>query len=587
MAFDSSFLSDLKFRLPIEDVIGSYLTLKRNGSRYTACCPFHNEKTPSFTVFTDTSSYYCFGCGAGGDIITFVMNRENLDYVDAVKLLASRAGLPLPEDRGISDGKKKARERILEMHKIAARHYYSNLVKEDNHCLEYLKERGLDTASAKRYGLGFAKDDFSDLKNLLLKQGYSLAEMFEAGLVAKSQKNGAYYDKFRNRLMFPVIDLRGNVVAFSGRALGKDQSPKYMNSPETPIYHKGNILFGLNLAKEKNEGTLILCEGNIDVVMLSQAGFKNAIAPLGTAFTVEQARVIAKYAKTVVISFDSDGAGQKATAKAIDYLKTQGVTVKVLQMQGAKDPDEFIKKYGKERFAGLINKSKTPTEYQMGLLREKYDLADTASRMEYISKCSDVIAALSSPVEREIYASNFSREMDISPQILKADIERRHSRLVKTERKKDIARQTNVIGGGADTVNPERRGNLLASKAEEMLIVILAKNPDLLGFIKERITESDFVTQWGKKLFAFFVKQLESDPSVQNLSYSEEFEPQETARISYILNTTILSDDPKVQIADCINSIKNKSNQKIDATTLTGEQLAELIKKKETKKDEH
>lgn len=579
MAFDSSFISDLKFRCQIEDVIGSYVPLKRNGSRYTACCPFHNEKTPSFTVFTDTSSYYCFGCGAGGDVITFVMNVENLDYVDAVKLLASRAGLSLPEDRGVSDQKKRARERILEMHKIAAKHYYANLTKADNHCMKYLKDRGLDAGSVTRYGLGFAKDSFDDLKSLLLSKGFSLAEMFEAGLVAKSQKNGSYYDKFRNRLMFPVIDIRGNVVAFSGRALGAEQSPKYMNSPETPIYHKGDVLFGLNLAKDKNDGMLILCEGNIDVVMLSQAGFRNAIAPLGTAFTTEQARIIAKYAKTVVIAFDSDQAGQKATNKAIDYLKSQGVSVRVLQMQGAKDPDEYIKKYGKERFSNLINRSKTPTEYQIDKLRESYDLVDTAQKMEFISKCSDVIAALYSPVEREIYATNLSKEMDISPQILKADIERRHSLLVKNERKKDIERKAKDVSGDGDRINPQKKQNLLASKAEEMLFVILARNPDLLGYIKERITADELVTDWGRRVISYLITTLESDSSIQNIPYAEHFEPQEMARISFLLNTTILSDDPKRQVSDCIDSIKKGNEKKIDATQLSSEELAQLIKK--------
>lgn len=579
MAFDSTFLSELKFRCPVDEVIGSYLSLKRAGNRYTACCPFHNEKTPSFTVFTDTASYYCFGCGAGGDVITFTMNMENLDYVDAVKLLAQRAGLSLPEDRNVSDAGRKRRERILEMHKIAAKHYYKNLTSASNPCMDYLKGRGLDSASVTRYGLGYAKNDFSELKNLLLSKGYSLNEMFDAGLVAKSQKNGSYYDKFRDRLMFPVIDLRGNVVAFSGRALNSDNGPKYMNSPETEIYKKGQILFGMNLAKDKNEGTLILCEGNIDVVMLSQAGFKNAVAPLGTAFTTEQARVVAKYAKTVIIAFDSDAAGQKATNKAIDYLKSQGVSVRVLQMQGAKDPDEFIKKYGKERFLGLVNRSKTPTEYSMDKLRENYNLVDTAQKMEFISKASDIIAALASPVEREIYASNLARELDISPQILKADIERRHSKLIKTEKKKEINRELQSSAGVTDNVNRQRRENILAAKAEEMLIVLLAKNPDLLGYISERIAPSDFVTEFNRAVFEFFVDGLKSDPSIQNLALSERFDSAQSARIAFILNTTVLSDDPKTQVNDCIETIKNQNNKKIDPSQLSGSELADLIKK--------
>lgn len=579
MAFDSSFLSELKFRCPIDEVIGSYLTLKRAGGRYTACCPFHNEKTPSFTVFPDTSSYYCFGCGAGGDVITFVMKMENLDYVEAVKQLADRAGLALPEDSRQSGGIRKKRERMLEMHRLAAKHFYTNLTKTNNPCMDYLKGRGLDMASVTRYGLGYAKDGFSDLKNMLLSKGFSLGEMFDAGLVAKSQKNGSYYDKFRNRLMFPVIDLRGNVVAFSGRALSPDAKPKYINTSETEIYKKGNVLFGLNLAKDKNEGTLILCEGNIDVVMLSQAGFRNAVAPLGTAFTVEQARIIAKYAKTVVIAFDSDSAGEKATGRAIDFLKSQGISVRVLQMQGAKDPDEYIKKYGKERFAGLINRSKTPTEYQLDKLRAGLDLADTAQKMDFISKASELISKLDSPVEREIYSSNLSKEFDISPQIIKADVERRRSRMIKSEKRKEIARETQTATGAMDRVNTQRQGNLLAAKAEEMLIVILAKNPELLGFILENISPGEFVTDFNRSVFEFFVDGLKSDPSVTNLSLSEKFGEAESSRISFILNTAVLSDDAKTQALDCIKTIKTQNTKKIDIANLSGEELASLVKK--------
>lgn len=578
MAYDSSFISELKFRCPIEEVLGGYLQLKRAGARYLARCPFHNEKTPSFTVFPDTASYYCFGCGAGGDVITFVKNYENLDYSEAIKQLAARAGISVPEDRHLSDGGKRRRERMLEMHKIAAKHFYTNLISGDNPCLDYIKTRGLDTASVKRYGLGYAKESFDDLKNLLLGKGYSLNEMFAAGLVAKSSKNGSYYDKFRNRLMFPVFDLRGNVIAFSGRALG-DNGPKYMNSPDTDIYHKGDVLFGLNLAKDKNEGTLILCEGNIDVVMLAQAGFKNAIAPLGTAFTVDQARVIAKYAQNVVISFDGDSAGQKATNKAIEYLKTQGVTVRVLQMQGAKDPDEFIKKYGSERFRSLVSRSKTPTEYRIDMLREKYDLTDTAAKMEFISKSSEIIAALASPVEREIYAAALAKELGVSIETMRTDIERRHKQFVKTERKKEITRETREISGVTDSVNPQRRNNTLASRSEEMLIAILVKNPDYAKFISERITPDDFVTDFNREVFAFYLDGLKNDPSATSLSLSEKFDGDRASRISFIINTAILSDDLKTQAEDCIASIKSKKGEKTDVGVLSADRIAELIKK--------
>lgn len=586
MAIDSSFINELKFRCPIEEVIGSYITLKRAGSRYTACCPFHNEKTPSFTVFTDTSSYYCFGCGSGGDIITFIMKHENLDYIEAVRLLAQRAGLSMPEDKSIPDKKKLERERMLEMHRLAARHYYQNLISGDNEAMRYLSGRGLSVSSVKRYGLGYAKDSFNDLKDLLLQSGYSLMEMEAAGLLARSRKNGSYYDKFRRRLMFPVIDLRGNVVAFSGRTLAPDGIPKYMNSPDTEIYHKGNILFGLNLAKEKNDGTLILCEGNIDVVMLSQAGFRNAVAPLGTAFTTDQARRIAQYAKTVVVAFDSDSAGQKATGKAIDYLKNQGVTVRILQMQGAKDPDEYIKTYGRERFAMLISRSKTPTEYQIDKLKEIYNLEDTAQKMEYIGKCSDIIAALPSGIEREIYAAALAKELELSLQTVKADVERRRRLMERSEKKKSVTDEQRRMTGSADIVNRQRRDNLLASRAEETLIVILYRNPDLLGEITDRISPSDFITDFNREVFSFIADSFHGDSSVQSLSFDEKFDSAETSKIMFLLNTAVLSDDIRAQARDCISTIKSQGNKKIDATKLEADELMSLIKK-EKNKDEY
>lgn len=579
MAFDSSFISELKFRCAIDEVIGQHIALKRAGGRYLACCPFHNERTPSFTVFPDTASYYCFGCGEGGDVITFTMKYKNLDYREAVYELADRAGLRVPEDRQVSNEGRKRRERLLEMHKIAAKHFYNNLKEQGNPCLEYVKSRGLDSGSVTRYGLGYAKDSFDDLKNVLLKHKFSLAEMYAAGLVAKSQKNGSYYDKFRDRLMFPVIDLRGNVVAFSGRALKSESTPKYMNSPETDIYHKGNIVFGLSVAKDKCDGTLILCEGNIDVVMLSQAGFKNAVAPLGTAFTVEQARILAKYAKTVIIAFDSDSAGQKATAKAIDFLKSQGVSVRVLQMQGAKDPDEFIKKHGKERFLALVNRSKTPTEYQMDKLLESYELDDTAQRVEYLGKASDIIARLDSPVEREIYAAKLSKTADVSIEVLKTDIERRRKAMLKREQKKQITAETQSIAGVRDSINRERSQNLLAARAEEMLIVLLAKNPELVGFVSENISPDEFVTSFNKRVFEFYVNGLSQDKTAKMLSLEGSFEPNEVSKISFILNTAVLSGDPKTQMLDCIATIKAQKNKKIDTGAMSPEQLSQLIKK--------
>lgn len=584
MAIDNGFISDLKFRCPVDEVIGSYVTLKRAGSRYVACCPFHNEKTPSFTVFPDTSSYYCFGCGAGGDVITFVMKRENLDYVDAVRLLAERAGMRMPEDDGRSSERRRTRERMLEMHRLAARHYYENLTAPDSPGLAYLKSRGITAKTATRFGLGYAKDSFDDLKNLLLNGGFTLQEAFAAGLLAKSQKNGSFYDKFRDRLMFPVIDLRGNVIAFSGRALSSEVPQKYMNSPDTDIYRKGAVVFGLNLAK--NEGdTLIMCEGNVDVVMLAQAGFKNAVAPLGTAFTVDQARVLARYAKTVVLAFDNDGAGRKATEKAIDFLRSTGVTVRVLQMQGAKDPDEYIKTFGRERFELLVNRSKTPTEYRMDKLRESYDTEDTAQKMQYVAACCDVIAALPSAVEREIYAVNLSKELGVSFETVRADVERRRKRMEQTEKKRTVETERREAAGSTDRVNAQRRDNLLASRAEETLIVILCRDPGLLDFITERITPEEFVTDFNREVYRFVTESLSADSGVQSISFNGRFDEQQCSRITYLLNTAVLSERHREQAEDCIETIKSQGNRKIDASQLDADKLMSLIKKE--KRDEH
>ena len=441
-------------------------------------------------------------------------------------------------------------------------------------------------SSVKRYGLGFAKDSFDDLKNLLLKNGYSLQEMESAGLLAKSRKNGSFYDKFRNRLMFPVIDLRGNVVAFSGRTLDPDGIPKYMNSPDTEIYRKGNILFGLNFAKEKNDGTLILCEGNIDVVMLAQEGFRNAVAPLGTAFTTDQARKISQYAKTAVIAFDSDNAGQKATNKAISYLRTLGVSVRVLQMQGAKDPDEYIKTYGRERFSMLISRSKTPTEYQLDKLKETHDLTDIAQKTEYSDKGSDVIARLPSKIEREIYAGILAKELNISVETVMADIERRRRNFEKAEQRRTVSDEQRAITGSTDRVNVHRRENLLAARAEETLIVILYRNPDLLRDITDKITPKDFITEFNRQVFTFITDSFKNDSSVQSLSFDERFDSAQTSKIVFLLNTAVLSDDIRSQANDCIRTIKSQGNKKIDAAKLDAKELMSLIKK-ETEKDEY
>ncbi len=580
MAIDNQFLAELKGRNSIVEIIGSAVQLKRNGTRYTGLCPFHGEKTPSFTVFEETASYYCFGCGAGGDVITFVMKHQNLDYIEAVRYLADRVGMALPDrDDKAAEFARKSRERMYAMHKSAARFYYQNLMSPQGKTgLDYLTGRGIGKEAIVRFGLGYAPDSFDALRSHLKAQGYSEEEALAAGLLAKNEK-GNKYDKFRNRVMFPIFDLRGNVVAFSGRILG-DGKPKYLNSPETPIYTKGNCVFGLHLAKNQPEGLLILCEGNLDVVSLHQAGFSGAVAPLGTAFTGEQARILARYAKKVVVAFDNDSAGLKATEKAIRFLEENGIPVRVLQMSGAKDPDEFIKTYGRERFELLLKSSKTPVEFQLEKLKAGMDLQDTAMQMEYLRRAVRVIAGIDSPVERDVYIGKLSREMNVSPDSTRETVNRIRKRAVTAERKKEIRSGEQDIKGTYDRVNPERSGALRAARSEEMILALLVRHPDLWKIAREQLPPEEWITGFNRRVYEFILEEYQSNPDQSMPIFAKEFDEKEMARISFFINTSILRGEPAEQLADCIQVVKNEGAKRVDAGALSPDELMKKLQRK-------
>lgn len=578
MALDSRFLAELKGRNNIVDAIAPYVTLKRNGTRHTGLCPFHGEKTPSFTVFEETASYYCFGCHAGGDVITFVMKYQNLDYIEAVRYLAERAGMSLPEEEGRNAAyQREKRTRMYEMHKLAARFYYQTLIGPQGKAgLDYLMGRGITKESIVRYGLGYAPDSFSALKDHLKSKGYSWEEMLAAGLLAKSEK-GHTYDKFRNRVMFPVFDVRGNVVAFSGRILG-DGQPKYMNSPDTEIYTKGNCVFGLNLAKNEPDGTLILCEGNLDVVSLSQSGFTGAVAPLGTAFTKEQARVIMKYAKRVVVAFDNDSAGLKATDKAIQFLEEQGIPVRVLQMSGAKDPDEFIKTYGKERFAALIKSSKTPTEFQLDKLKAGLDLKDTAMRVEYLRQAVELLAGIESVVERDVYVLRLSQELGVSSDSIRQEISKVYKRKKASAQRKEIRTQEQELKGTYDRVNPDRAKSIRAARAEEIILAILVRHPDYWKQAEKLLLPEEFITGFNRRVYEFLLEEYRNEPDTPMPVFAKAFDDKEMAQISFFINTPVLHGDPMEQLRECVEILKSEGAKRVDAQSLTPEQLMQQIK---------
>lgn len=585
MALDTRFLAELKARNHIVDVIAPYVQLKRNGTRHTGLCPFHGEKTPSFTVFEETESFYCFGCGAGGDVITFVMKYQNLDYMEAVRYLAERSGMQLPEAEGRNAAfQRRRRERMYEMHKLAARFFYHTLTGAEGRAgLEYLTGRGIGREAIVRFGLGYAPDSFSALKEELRSRGYTVDEMLAAGLLARSERSGGTYDKFRNRVMFPVFDLRGNVVAFSGRILG-DGRPKYLNSPETEIFTKGSCVFGLHLAKNEPDGTLILCEGNLDVVSLAQAGFTGAVAPLGTAFTKEQARILAKYAKKIVVAFDNDSAGLKATDKAIRFLEEQGIPVRILQMQGAKDPDEFIGNFGRERFAKLVNSSKTPVEFQLEKLRAGLDLSDTAMKVEYLRQAVELLAGIESAAERDVYVLKLGRELEISAEAVRTEVNKKIRRNKAAAQRREIRSGEQELKGSYDRVNPERAGMIRAARAEEMILSILVRHPDLWQSAEKLLPPERFLTSFNRRVYSFLLEEYRKNPDAAAPAFTGAFDEKEMARISFFINTPVLRGDPAEQLKECVEILKNEGMKQVNAGELSPEELMDKIKEI---KDEH
>ncbi|MBO5930110.1 MAG: DNA primase, partial [Clostridia bacterium] len=419
-----SSIDEVLRRSDIVEIVASYVSLRRNGSDYVGLCPFHREKTPSFHISADKQLYYCFGCGAGGNLIDFVMKAENLDFVDSIKFLAERAGVTLEQEVYSPEIQKRhdTRERILKMNKLAAKHFVANLSQDEaSGARTYAAKRGLSREIITTYGIGFSKESWSDLTSYLNENGFRNDEIVTAGLAVRNEK-GRVYDKFRNRLMFPIIDVRGNVIAFGGRALG-DDAAKYMNSPETPVFHKGDHVFGLNVAKAYGaKDGLILVEGYMDAVSLHVHGFPNAVAGLGTALTEGQASLLKRYATCVYVCYDSDEAGQKAAEKAIDILLAAGVKVKVLAYSGAKDPDELLKTKGAESFKQLLSKALSSTEYRILKVRKNYNLVESDQKVEFLEKAAEILAANDNAVEREVYIKRISKETDISPESISAQV---------------------------------------------------------------------------------------------------------------------------------------------------------------------
>lgn len=498
MAFPEAFLDELIARNPIEDVVSQYVNLKRSGSNLFGLCPFHGEKTPSFSVSPDKGIYYCFGCHKGGSVINFEMEIEGLSYPDAVRALAKRAGLEVPEDEQYQS-RYRQQERLWAMHKEAARFFHSRLYAPIGaNALQYAAGRGMPKSILTKFGIGYAPDSWTDLVDYLRSKDYTDQELRDSGLVTVSQKNGNLFDRFRDRLMFPIIDVRGNVIGFGGRIMNNaDKSAaKYLNSPETLIFNKRKNLFALNLAKKSKLGYLILVEGYMDAIALHQYGFDCAVASLGTALTEDGANLLSRYTEQVVLIYDGDEAGQNATQRAIPILEKAGLQVKVLKMRDAKDPDEYLKKFGADRFRILLEESANRVEYQLNAILKKYDLRDDEQKVQYLQESAGLIGSLSSAVQREVYGGRVAEAAGISEDAMRLEVNRALKRRTYQEKKK----QEKIDLSPARNLQPKeksiRYSNLRSARAEEMIIAQVLREPALFAQIPDlqpEIFSSEFL----------------------------------------------------------------------------------------------
>ena len=533
MAFPPSFIDDLVARNPIEDVVGQYVQLKRSGANYFGLCPFHGEKTASFSVAPNKQIYYCFGCHKGGGVINFIMEIENLSYPDAVRFLAKRVGMEVPEDEQYQS-RYKAQERLWKLCREAARFFHETLMSDQGkQARQYLTQRGLSKSTVTRFGLGFAPDQWTALTDEMIRRGYTRQELMDAGLVVSREKNGktSYYDKFRNRVMFPIIDLRGNVIAFGGRVMD-DSKPKYLNSPETGIFNKRKNLFALNIAKKSKQGRIILCEGYMDTITLHQYGFDCAVASLGTALTEEQVNLLSKYTEQVVLTYDSDAAGQDATRRAIPMLEKAGIQVKILRMEGAKDPDEYLKKFGADRFAVLLQGSENQAEYRLQTLQRQYDLTSDEQKVEFLQKAAQLIATFPNAVEREVYAGRAAQAVGIGLEAMKMEV----SRAYKKRTNRAERRREQQLLSPAAAIQPKVRSirydNVRSAAAEEGILYQVLREPALFDQAGD-LTGSQFSVPVLGRAFDELKDRHERGLRV-SLAVLEDFTPDELTHLSAV-----------------------------------------------------
>ncbi|MCL1858643.1 MAG: DNA primase [Oscillospiraceae bacterium] len=615
MRFPDAFLQEIKFRNDIEDVVSRYVTLKPAGANLVACCPFHSEKTPSFTVSKSKKIFHCFGCDAGGDAITFVMLIENTDYASAVAKLAEWAKIPVPEDDGEYKDRAIKQKRIFELNREAALYFHNNLTDQNNaeskNALEYIQKRGIKNPTIKHFGLGYASNSWSSLTKYLSDKGFSKEEQKTAFLCSMTKK-GEYTDIFRGRLMFPIIDVNGNVIAFGGRIIiNNGDERKYLNSSDTPAFKKSRNLYALNFAKNtvgtnKKHDYFIMCEGYMDVIAMHQAGFTNAVASLGTAVTGEQARLMSKYAKRVILAYDTDEAGKRAMQRAAALLGEVGIEVKVLNLGEAKDPDEFIQKYGKEKLENNLIKPKGYIDNKLDAIYGKYNLDDAEEKIKAINESCEELSLINSEVEREVYGGKLADKYKVSADSILKAIKKLASARLKKEKTDMINNNMRKIEGFGDRLNPDRVKFPESVKKEEIILGILMKYPEFYSDIKDILTENIFISEFNRKIYNLFKEVIESKETTgteDNSSFdivmiTKDLSAEETGRITkMIISDNIPGKDIKNELVNFIgalekqNKVYEKKNVNLKEISASGDDWISYIRAKDkdkikVKKDE-
>lgn len=585
MRLSQDFLMDLKSRNDIESVVSRYVTLRRRGNRLNGLCPFHNEKTPSFYVSPEKGVYHCFGCGVGGDVITFMMQIENLDYMDAVGRLAESAGLMMPTE-AIDDREFKLKNDIYEANREAAKFFHEKLYTDEGKAgLEYLTNRGLSHKTIKRFGLGFAPDSWDSLIKHLRAKGFSDYVMSQADLVATSKKGG-YYDRFRNRVIFPIINIRGKVVAFGARALPgavDEKGMKYINTSETPVFKKRQNMYAMNYAKECCSERIILAEGYMDVIALHQAGFCNAVATSGTAFTEEQARMLARYTKELVLTFDADNAGKKATDRALEILRNTGLQSRILRIPNGKDPDEFLKNNSAAKFEALLNGAVNDTEYKLFLATDGLDMDTDDGRLIYLRRAAEILSSIDDRIEKDLYAGRLADKYNVSKNAIMTQIDM----LTGEKKKRTVKNELNEIihPKRKYKVNLQRDKYLRASKAEEKVLNLLMLHPDFLAVAEKKLCGS-MVTDFNTKVYAALVDILGNGQAFDMVLLGDEFTIEEKGVISSYIASDRPEVNPKQTLMDCLEVVVEEKSKKDRApvSDLTDDewakQMQEMIKNK-------